>query len=84
MAGFRKKNPDLADTMKTHLIDLDKFGIWENDYEVFWKKRANAISRELSKRIIPQKIDEMSQEVNTEDYEDPELAEEGEGQTTSI
>jgi hypothetical protein len=83
MAGFKKKNPDLTDTMRTHLIDLDKFGIWRDNYQVFWTKRAEAIARELSKRIIPQKIDRTSQEVNTEDYEDPELVEEAESQTAS-
>jgi hypothetical protein len=78
MKMFKKKNRELADSMKTHLIDLDTFGIWDDDYELFWKKRAKAISRELSKRIIAQKIDESSQDVNTEDYEDPELGEESE------
>ena len=82
MAAFKRKNLNLASTMKTHLIDLDKFGIWDDDYEVFWKKRAKAISRELTKRVIPQKIDETSQEINTEDYENPELAEQGESQST--
>jgi hypothetical protein len=80
MAGFKKKNPELAETMRTHLIDLDKFGIWDNDYERFWNRRAKAIARELAKRVIPQDIDEAAQGVNTEDYEDPELGEEPEAQ----
>ncbi len=40
MAAFRRKNPDLASTMKTHLIYIDKFGIWDDDYKLFWKKLA--------------------------------------------
>jgi hypothetical protein len=80
MGAFKKKNPDLASTMKTHLIDLDKSGVWDDDYEVFWKNRAKAISKELTKRVIPQDIDQTSQEINTEDYDDPELAEQDESQ----
>lgn len=68
-----KKNEHLAETMKTHLIDVEKFGIWDDDYELFWKKRAAWISRELSKRVLQQTVDEQSQAVNTEDYEDPEI-----------
>lgn len=83
MASFKKKNPRLAETMKTHLIDIEKFGVWGDDYERFWKKRAQAISRELTKRIIPQKIDSSTQGVNTEDYEDPELVEEAQGQAVT-
>lgn len=80
MSRFKKKNPELAEAMRTHLIDLDGFGIWDDDYEVFWKKRSRAIAKELAKRIIPQKIDEASQGVNTEDYEDSELGEQAERQ----
>ncbi len=34
---FARENPRLGDTMKTHLIDLDRFGVWEDDYEVFFR-----------------------------------------------
>lgn len=57
MKTFEKENKDLAAAMKTHLIDdLDAFGIWENDYDVFFDQRAEKISQELAKRIIPQKV----------------------------
>lgn len=56
MSKFEKDNPDIVKTMKTHLIgDFEKFGIEENDYERFFQARANAVSKELKKRIIEQK-----------------------------
>jgi hypothetical protein len=81
MKTFKKKNPRLSATMKTHLIDIDTFGVWEDDYDTFRKRRAKAIARELAKRIIPAEVDEAPQEINTDDYEDPELAEEAETAT---
>jgi hypothetical protein len=75
MGEFRKRNPDLHATMDTHLIDLDEFGVWENDYDRFRRKRSEAISRELEKRIIRRDIDEQGQEVQTDDFEDAELEE---------
>jgi hypothetical protein len=75
MRGFAKENPDLTRTMRSHLIKLDKFGVWENDYERFLRERCKAISRELSKRIVPQDIDELGQAVSTDDYEEAEYEE---------
>ncbi len=58
MTSFKEKNPELQKHMKTHLInDLDKFGIWEDDYDTFWDKRAAAFSSELKKRIIIDEVD---------------------------
>lgn len=52
MQKFKKGNPDLDETMKTHLIsDLDKFGVWEDDYEKFLERRSERIVNELRKRI---------------------------------
>lgn len=57
MKEFNKVNPMLAETMKTHLInDLDEFGVWNNDYDTFFQKRAEVISEEIKKRIIDQHI----------------------------
>lgn len=61
MAKFKINNSDLQETMKTHLIgDLDKFGIWTDDYDKFLNSRATLVSNELKKRIILQEIDETS------------------------
>lgn len=75
MHDFEKENPDLDRTMKSHLIQLDSYGIWENDYENFLRKRCSAISRELSKRVIRQDVDELGQIVRTDDYEEAEYEE---------
>jgi hypothetical protein len=61
MARFRKKNPNLPQTMRTHLINLENSGIWEDDYERFLKMRCRLISDELKKRIILRTIDKPGQ-----------------------
>ena len=80
MAKFRRENPSLAEAMKSHLIlDLDDFGVWGDDYDTFWDKRAEAVSDELKKRIIAQDIDKRGQAELADDYdgESPELIEMG-------
>lgn len=72
MLTFKKKNPDLRATMDTHLIDLDRYGVWDDDYERFFKMRCRVLSKELAKRVIPQEIDERGQEPSVDDYEDLE------------
>ena len=70
MKKFQNINPILSDTMKTHLImNLNDFGIWKNDYELFLNKRAKIVSEESYKRIIKQKIDEKPQGDIDDDYE---------------
>jgi hypothetical protein len=73
MKKFEKENPKLGSSMKSHLIDdLEKFGVWKNDYDTFFEKRAERISEELDKRIISQDIDKEGQNVKYDDYEDTE------------
>ena len=58
MSSFKEQNVDLDRTMKTHLINnLDEFGVWNNDYDKFIDKRAQAIHDEIKKRIIIRDID---------------------------
>jgi len=73
MKRFIRENADIEQTMKSHLINLGSFGVLENDYDLFFKKRCKKISRELRKRIISQDIDREAQTVNIEDYEEEEL-----------
>ncbi|CAN5341847.1 DUF262 domain-containing protein [soil metagenome] len=69
MKSFSRKNRELPETMKSHLINnLEKFGVWDNDYEKFLKERAKAISRELKKRIIEQDMDKMMSAELEEEY----------------
>ncbi|WP_209332829.1 DUF262 domain-containing protein [Lunatimonas salinarum] len=70
MKTFRKENEDLVQTMKTHLIDIEKDGIWENDYETFYNNRLKRIAKALNKFIIQQETQK-----NLEVYEDIEEVE---------
>lgn len=71
MDKFLKTNPALSETMKSHLIDsLDEFGVWEDDYDSFFQKRADKISNELSKRIIKQDVDRRAQPDLKNDFEE--------------
>jgi hypothetical protein len=52
MQMFRDSNPDLRETMETHLIyDLDEFGVWDDDYERFLEKRGERVLEELKERL---------------------------------
>jgi hypothetical protein len=74
MVKFKKDNPDLDQTMKSHLIDsLDEFGIWDDNYDKFIDKRALSVSEEIKKRIIPQHIDTEGQEPIFDDEEEVEI-----------
>ena len=71
MRKFKKMNPALSDTMKTHLIDdLDEFGIWDNNYDSFFEQRAERVSKEINKRLIKQDIDKKDQLELKDDYEE--------------
>lgn len=71
MNEFAEGNPDLPETMKTHLIgDLADFGIWTDDYEAFIRCRAEAVSGELQKRLIMRVGDRQGQHVSTNDFEE--------------
>src|SRR5215208_1396617 len=73
MKEFAATNEELEKTMSTHLIDLQSFGIWLDDYAEFFHMRAQAISNELQKRIIPREIDQMGQPLKSDDLEEFEL-----------
>jgi len=55
MREFAEQNGQINATMKTHLIDdLDEFGVWNDDYPSFIKKRAERILEELKIRLEPE------------------------------
>ena len=71
MKGFAKENDEIVDSMKTHFIeDLDKFGIWSDDYDSFLDMRSKAISRELKKRVVAREIDRQGQVSSASDIEE--------------
>ena len=65
-------NPELSATMETHLIHPDTFGVWEDDYEKFFRQRSQSISESLQKWIIPRSVDNQTQAVSVDDYEEAE------------
>ena len=55
MKTFKRSNHKLTKTMKTHLIDnLNTFGVWNNDYDTFIKKRGKRVLAEIDKRLHPE------------------------------
>ena len=75
MVKFKKDNTHFAETMKTHLItDLHEFGVWSNNYDIFFEKRAEVVSKEIEKRILKQVVDEKPQADLVDDLsEEPEI-----------
>lgn len=59
------RNTMLVETMKSHLIDIDTFGIFTDDYEAFFTQRINAISKALKNKIITQSIDKYEELIST-------------------
>ena len=54
MAEFKEENIELEQTMKTHLIyNLDEYGIWNDDYDIFFERRAETMVEEIKKRLMP-------------------------------
>jgi len=74
MKKFKKSNPQLTSTMRRHLIDVDKDGIWQNDYERFLNHRCAAIARELRSRITLRDVDKKGQVATFDDFEEAEVA----------
>lgn len=68
MSDFKEKNSELAETMKTHLIDVESDGVWTNEFLTFYDNRLERITNELSSFIIPQETFGQILEV----YEDVE------------
>ncbi len=56
---FAKENDHLERTLATHLIGKpEQFGILDNNYDKFFAKRCQKLSKELQKLILPSQIDE--------------------------
>jgi len=75
MRKFQSQNSDLDRTMSTHLIKLEEFGVWTDDYERFLERRCAAIAKELSTRVLHREIDERGQLPTPDDFEAIEVAE---------
>ncbi|OTG99957.1 DUF262 domain-containing protein [Acinetobacter sp. ANC 4973] len=74
MTKFREQNPSLQNHMLTHLININNYGIWTNDYENFIQQRCKALSLEIEKRILLTCNDTIhSQIINLEDVDTQEV-----------
>ena len=62
-----KRNIVLKETMKSHLIDIDTFGVLTDEYETFFTQRIIAISNRLKEKIITQSIDQIDELLSTSD-----------------
>ena len=61
----------MSETMKTHLIDdLDEFGVWNDNYDSFFMRRAERVRKEINKKLIKQDIDRKEQPELKDDYEE--------------
>lgn len=55
MSDFIEKNPNIKETMWTHLIMMDEedsFGVMSDNYELFFEKRLKAFQSELKDRMM--------------------------------
>jgi len=48
---FKQSNESFDNTMKSHLINVDTFGVLDDDYEKFLEKRAKIIVAQLEKQL---------------------------------
>ncbi|AEP29393.1 GmrSD restriction endonuclease domain-containing protein [Brumicola nitratireducens] len=71
MSQFADQNCDLETHMKTHLIELNEWGIWEDNYDAFLTKRCEKLSEEIKKRLVLREQDRNShQSINIEDIDE--------------
>ncbi|MCH8062131.1 MAG: DUF262 domain-containing protein [Chloroflexi bacterium] len=75
MKEFLRQNSELTETMKTHLINVDRFGVWDDDYDRFIGARCGRFARALSSRIIYQEVDDLRQVPSDDDLEELEVTE---------
>lgn len=66
---FAEANSSLEATLDGHLIRPKQYGVWEDNYKLFFDMRCEALSRLLEERVIRQDIDKMGQKVQTDDFD---------------
>ncbi|MGN7820535.1 GmrSD restriction endonuclease domain-containing protein [Chitinophaga sp. 22536] len=71
IGSFAIDNLRIKESLMTHLIgDIIEFGIINDDYETFFTKRAEMVSKELCNKIIDQATGNQQQEIPIEEEED--------------
>jgi len=58
IGSYKKVNPELADALTSHLIDLDADGVLKDDFDTFFQNRCKRISEALKQRLISLPLDE--------------------------
>lgn len=53
ISEFKSTNPEISDSLKTHLIDAEDASILQDDYESFLENRSAKLFNELEKRLNP-------------------------------
>ena len=74
---FKDENALINTALKSHLIDLDGFGIESDDYEVFLQARSKQVYNDLKARIELEHIEAKKDEIT-------ELVLNGESETTEF
>jgi len=74
---FKDENALINTALKSHLIDLDGFGIESDDYEVFLQARSKQVYNDLKARIDLEHIETKKDEIT-------ELVLNGESETTEF
>lgn len=73
MQEYEKSNPDMSQTLKSHLMPESLWAdIQNDDYGHFLERRAERVSKELRKRVIPQDVDSRAQSVDDDTEGDDE------------
>ncbi len=57
ISDFSRQNPYFENTLKSHYISLNGYGIYEDDFYAFVNARSRALYDKLSELIIPSKLD---------------------------
>lgn len=74
---FQRENEQLQRALATHLIGkLEAFGILDNDYELFFRRRCRKLSVELNKLILPADADDCMSAAPASETADSLAAEE--------
>ncbi|BBX66582.1 GmrSD restriction endonuclease domain-containing protein [Mycolicibacterium psychrotolerans] len=75
MQEFEKSNPDMNQTLKSQLMPDSVWpDIQNDDYPHFLERRADRVSKELRKRIIPRDVDSETQTVDDDADIDEDLS----------
>jgi hypothetical protein len=70
ISKFSKGNKQLGETLKTHLINIDTYGIAKDDYDRFIARRSRAIANALNVKLLTMtEADAATQEIDDEESE---------------